>query len=218
MRPFLLVLSSPSGGGKTTIARRLLGSRADLGYSVSATTRAPRPGELDGVAYHFLPRPEFERRVAAGDFLEWAEYGGHLYGTLRAEIDAIAASGRHAVLDIDLEGARQLRRSVPDSVHVFILPPSAAALVARLTGRNTEAPEVVERRLRRAAEEIAAAAEYHYVVPNDDLDQAVREVGAIIDAESRRTDRHDRMAERLAALRHDVEEAVHRLAAANAVK
>ncbi|HEU4763390.1 MAG TPA: guanylate kinase, partial [Gemmatimonadales bacterium] len=134
MRPFLVVLSAPSGCGKTTIARRLLAERPALGYSVSATTRAPRAGEVAGQAYHFLSPEEFERRVRAGDFIEWAEYAGHRYGTLRSEIERILGSGRTAILDIEVQGARQVRRHMPDAVHVFILPPSGAALAARLRG------------------------------------------------------------------------------------
>jgi len=114
VRPLLVVLSSPSGGGKTSIARQLLAARPDVGYSVSATTRPPRSGEQDGRDYHFLPRNEFERRVAAGEFVEHAAYGGNLYGTLRAEIERIFAARKHAVLDIEVEGARQIRQTLPD--------------------------------------------------------------------------------------------------------
>jgi guanylate kinase len=214
--PFLLVLSSPSGGGKTTIARRLVAGRSDLGYSVSGTTRAPRPGELEGQAYHFLSRDEFVRRRDRGEFLEWAEYGGQLYGTLRGEIEGIVKGGRHAVLDIDLEGARQLRMSVPGSVQVFVLPPSGQALAERLVARNTEEPEVVRRRLLRAADEIAAAGEYDYIVVNDNLDHAVQQVEAIIEAESRRTSRHRDLVRTLEALRQGVQNEAGRHPAVNA--
>jgi guanylate kinase len=204
VKPFLLVLSSPSGGGKTTIAKRILAKRSDVGYSISATTRPPRAGERDGVDYHFLTCEEFERRREAGRFAEWARYNGQLYGTLVEELDRIAASGRHAVLDIDVEGARQLRRSVPTGVHVFVLPPSAEVLAARLRGRNSETPEHVRRRLEHAAAEIAAAGEYDYIVVNDDLDAAVRQVEAIIDAESHRATRLIGLSERLERLRRAV--------------
>jgi guanylate kinase len=214
--PFLLVLSSPSGGGKTTIAQRLVARRDDVGYSVSGTTRSPRAGEEGGKAYHFLDHDEFLRRRERGEFLEWAEYGGQLYGTLRSEIDRIAASGRHAVLDIDLEGARQLRRSVPGSIHVFVLPPSGAVLAERLVTRNTEPPEAMRRRLLRAAEEIEAAGEYDYLVVNDNLDHAVEQVEAIIEAEARRTSRAGNLAEVLADLRRSVETETSRNPAVNA--
>ena len=128
MTPFPLVLSSPSGAGKSTIARALLAAREDLGYSVSATTRAPRPGETDGTDYHFLSPAEFERRVAAGEFVEWAEYSGARYGTLKAEIERILASGRHPVLDIEIDGARAMRRTFPASLLVFVV--SVVGLVA----------------------------------------------------------------------------------------
>ena len=178
MKPFLLVLSAPSGGGKSSIARNLLQGRDDLGYSVSATTRPIREGERDGVDYYFLSREEFVRRREAGEFLEWATYGGHLYGTLRSEIERIFARGRHAVLDIEIEGARQIRANFPNSLHVFVLPPSAEVLVSRLTKRGTEADEEVVRRLRNARKELARAADFDHVVVNDDLERAVEEVRA----------------------------------------
>jgi guanylate kinase len=116
VRPFLIVLSSPSGGGKSTIARHLLNAREDLGYSVSATTRLPRAGEVDGVDYHFLAAAEFDRRIAAGEFVEWAVYGGCKYGTLRSEVERVMAAGQHVVLDIEVAGARQVRKAFPESV------------------------------------------------------------------------------------------------------
>ena len=141
MSPRVVVLSSPSGGGKTTIAKRLLADwPQEFGYSVSATTRAPRSGEVEGQAYHFLTRPEFEARVARGEFLEWAEYAGERYGTLKSEVDRVLAAGRHVVLDIEIQGARSVRKAYPSpaSVAIFILPPSAGALVSRLTFRRTD--------------------------------------------------------------------------------
>ena len=151
MKPFLLVLSSPSGGGKTSIARRLLEDRNDLGYSVSATTRPMRERERDGIDYQFLTREEFVRRRDAGEFLEWNMHFGHLYGTLRAEVEQILAQGRNAVLDIEIEGARQIRANFPNSLHLFVLPPSAGVLIDRLVGRNTDASAAVRERLDRAA-------------------------------------------------------------------
>jgi guanylate kinase len=211
VKPFLLVLSSPSGGGKSSIARNLLQGRDDLGYSVSATTRPMREGERDGVDYHFLTREEFLRRKEAGEFLESATYGGHLYGTLRSEVERIFARGRHAVLDIEIEGARQIRASFPNSLHLFVLPPSAEVLIGRLRGRNTEPPEVVRARVTRAAEELDAVAEYDYVVVNQDLVIAVAHVAAILDAEARRVSRQDDLPQVIARLRRDVVTAVGKI-------
>jgi guanylate kinase len=202
--PFLLVLSSPSGAGKTSIARRLLETRADLAYSVSATTRPQRLGETDGRDYHFLAADEFERRAAAGEFLEHASYGGCRYGTLRGEVKAILRRGKHALLDIEIAGARQLRATFPSAVHVFILPPSGDELVRRLEGRNTEDPAAVRRRLDHAAEELAAVGEYGYAVVNDDLAGAVARISAIVDAESQRIGRQEELTEFVAALRRQV--------------
>jgi guanylate kinase len=204
VKPFLLVLSSPSGGGKTTIAKNLLQARDDLGYSVSATTRPMREGEREGVDYHFLSRREFLRRVEAGEFLEWATYAGNLYGTLRSEIDRIFGRGRTAVLDVEIEGARQIRASFPNSLHLFVLPPSAEALVSRLAGRNTEAPAVVRERITRAADELAAVAEYDYAIFNEDLVLAVAQVAAILDAEARRVSRQEGLGAFIERLRRDV--------------
>ena len=206
MKRLLLVLSAPSGGGKTTIARKLLQVRKDLGYSVSATTRATRNGERDGEDYHFLSREEFERRRDRGEFLEWAEYGAQLYGTLKREIDRIFGEGRHAVLDIEIEGARQIRRNFPNSLQVFVLPPSADVLVERLKRRNTENPELLRKRLTHASEELAAVAEYDYAVVNEDLDTAVDQVSAILDgkAEDRLISRQHDLPARIERLRRDV--------------
>ncbi|HXV86972.1 MAG TPA: guanylate kinase, partial [Gemmatimonadales bacterium] len=160
MTPFLLILSSPSGGGKTTIARTLLAARDDLAYSVSATTRPPREGERDGVDYHFVKRPEFQRRAAAGEFLEWAEYSGHLYGTPVAEVERILGAGRNVIMDIEVQGAQQVRQRRSDVVSIFILPPSVDELLARLGARGDHRPADLVRRLRQAMVEIQAAAGY----------------------------------------------------------
>ncbi len=183
------MISSPSGGGKSTIARHLLEARDDVTYSISATTRPMRAGEVNGSSYHFLDRDEFERRVTAGEFIESAEYGGHLYGTLRSEIEKGLAEGKHVVLDIEVEGARQVRAKFPNSVHVFVLPPSAPVLVQRLRGRKTEDAAAVASRLAIASEELLAAREYEYVVVNDDVVDAVAHVAAILDGEARRVRR-----------------------------
>jgi guanylate kinase len=211
VKPFLLVLSAPSGGGKSSIARNLLQGRDDLGYSVSATTRPMREGERNGVDYHFLSREEFVRRRDAGEFLETATYGSHFYGTLRSEIERLFAAGRHAVLDIEIEGARQIRASFANSLLVFVLPPSADVLIGRLKGRNTEPPEVVRERITRAADELAAVAEYDYALVNQDLVVAVAQVAAILDAEARRVSRQDDLPKFIARLRQDVVTAVEKI-------
>ncbi|MGQ0764927.1 MAG: guanylate kinase [Gemmatimonadota bacterium] len=184
MNPFPLILSSPSGGGKSTIARRLLQKRNDLGYSVSCTTRTPRPGEVDGRDYHFLEKAEFRRRIERGDFAEWEEVHGNLYGTLVSEVNKTLEEGRHVVMDIDVRGALQFKKAFPTAVRVFVLPPSAEVLVSRLTARNTELTGEVLGRLRRALEELREVQQYEYVVVNDDLDRAVDQVSAIVDAEA----------------------------------
>jgi guanylate kinase len=167
----------------------LLAGRDDVAYSISATTRSKRAGEVEGEHYHFLARPEFEARAAAGEFLEWAEYGGNLYGTLRAEAERGLSTGRHVVLDIEVQGAEQLKRSFANAVHVFVLPPSASELVQRLRERKTEDPTSLARRLAIAATELELAHRYDYVVVNDDLVDAVSQVAAILDVESRRPGR-----------------------------
>ncbi len=213
MTPFLVVLSSPSGAGKSTIARHLLSARADLAYSVSATTRPMRNGETDGTSYHFLSRGEFEARRDAGEFVEWAEYGGNLYGTLASEIDRHLSAGQNVVLDIEVNGARQLRARYPDAVHVFILPPSGGVLVERLRGRNTEDTEAVRRRLQHASDELGEVTRYDYVVVNDDLVGAVDRVAAILDAEGGRVSRQSGLTEMVERLRREVAEQTERVGA-----
>jgi guanylate kinase len=213
VKRLLLVLSAPSGGGKTTIAKRLLQVRNDLGYSVSATTRPIRNGEKEGVDYHFLTRAEFERQRDQHQFLEWAEYGGQLYGTLKREIDRIFAEGRHAVLDIDIEGARQIRRNFSNSLQVFVLPPSAEVLMERLTRRNTENLDLLRKRLTRASDELAAVAEYDYAIVNQDLDTAVAQVSAILDgkADDRLVSRQRNLPSQIEQLRRDVVKAAGKI-------
>ena len=200
MNPFPIILSSPSGGGKTTIARELLRRRADIGYSVSCTTRLPRPGEANGADYYFLTREEFLRRRAAGDFAESAEVHGNLYGTLRSEIARVLAAGRHVVMDIDVQGARQIREAFPRSVTVFGLPPSGEVLLDRLRARKTESPAELVARLHSALQELRAVDEYEYVVVNDDLEHAVERVGSILDAEVVSRERVMGLAEQVQAL------------------
>lgn len=207
MKHFLLVLSSPSGGGKSTIARKLVQGRDDVAFSVSATTRPMRPGETDGKDYHFLSDEEFDRRLESGGFLEWATYDGCRYGTLVSEVQRIFEEGSNVLLDIEIEGARQVRRQFPDAVTVFVLPPSGAELAARLRRRDTESEEQVARRLARAQEELRAAGEYDYVVVNDDLVVAVEQVAAIVEAESLRVSRRPEFAGLLEQLQRGVAEA-----------
>lgn len=204
VRPFPLVLSAPSGAGKTTIARMLLERRADVGYSVSCTTRAPRNGEVDGVDYHFLTSAQFDEAVRRGEFAEWAEVHGRRYGTLVREVERVMAAGQHVMLDIDVQGARQVVQRFADAVTVFVVPPSAEALVARLTGRNSETAEALALRLQNAVIELEEARLYQHIVVNDNLEQAVAEVSRIIDDETVKR-------ERLPALGRDVHEIVERI-------
>jgi guanylate kinase len=186
---FPIILSAPSGGGKTTIARRLLQTRSDVGYSVSCTTRAPREGEVHGKDYFFLSREEFEKRRKAGEFAESAEVHGNWYGTLRGEVERVLRDGRHVLMDIDVQGAAQFHQAFPHSVLIFVLPPSADALLARLRLRNTESRGSLAARMRSALQELLAVPWYQYVVVNDELDRAVAGVSRIIDAETLRRER-----------------------------
>jgi guanylate kinase len=204
-RPFPIILSSPSGGGKTTIARELLARRRDIGYSVSCTTRLPRPGETDGKDYYFLSRGEFEAARDRGDFAEHAEVHGRMYGTLRREVDRVLASGRHVLMDIDVQGALQFHRAFPQSVLVFVLPPSADVLLTRLKARKTESRDALLTRLRSALQELQALNHYEYVVVNDDLAQAVGRVSAIVDAEVVRHERTDGLESRVMELVRELE-------------
>lgn len=211
----IVVLSSPSGGGKSTITRRLVAERTDCGYSVSATTRPPRPGEVDGVAYRFLTRDEFERSVQAGEFAEYAEYDGHRYGTLVSELLRVTHGGQHVVLDIEVVGARQVRDRFPSAVLIFVVPPSGAALAERLRARAAEDHTVIAGRLQRAIDEMGAAGEYDYVVLNDEVGTALQAVNAILDAETRRTSRQRDFAVVLDRLRAEVAAELVRGAAAH---
>jgi guanylate kinase len=212
MTPFPLVLSSPSGGGKTTVARALLSRRRDVGYSVSCTTRAPRAGEVDGESYHFLSAAQFEQKLAEGAFAEWADVHGRRYGTLKSELQRVMDGGRHVILDIDVQGAEQIARSFPDAVLVFLLPPSAETLVGRLTGRATEDREAVTRRMRNALDELRHVSKYHYVVVNDDLEHTIQRVSSILDAEVVRHHRVVALEDQLVQLIHQLEQHLHTFA------
>ena len=182
----VFVITGPSGVGKGTLIRGLLERVPGLELSVSATTRPPRPGEGDGVDYHFLSHEEFDRRVVNGDFVEHAGYSGQRYGTLRSELDRRMAQGAGVVLEIEVQGARQIRAAMPEAVQVFIAPPSVEALRARLVGRGTDAPADVEARLATALQELEAEKEFEYVVVNDRLEQATEELADIVRRELER--------------------------------
>ncbi len=179
----VFVITGPSGVGKGTLIRGLMERHPELELSVSATTRAPRPGERDGVDYHFLTREEFDRRVAGGEFVEHADYAGRSYGTLRSELDERVRAGAPVVLEIEVQGARQVRAAMPEAVQVFIAPPSLEALRTRLVGRGTDDAEEVERRLRVAEQELAAQPEFGHVVVNDRLDDALEQLTEIVAGE-----------------------------------
>ena len=195
MTPRIVILSAPSGGGKTVVTKELLKRHPELfGYSVSATTRKPRPGEKDGQAYYFLTRSEFERRRSAGEFLETAEYAGELYGTLKAEVDRVLGLERNVLLDIEVKGAQQVRKQYSNTIAIFLLPPSADVLLDRLRGRRTESLESLERRVRIAQDEvqvaqrdievaqqdIQAATGYDHVVVNENVNDTVKQILVIV--------------------------------------
>lgn len=177
----LLVLSGPSGVGKSSVVTRLRAAHPDLHFSVSATTRPPREGEVDGVHYHFVDRDRFEQMIAGGQLLEWAEFAGHLYGTPVAPVDSALDAGHDVLLEIELQGARQVRDSAPDAVRVFLAPPSWDVLVERLQGRRTEPDDVIARRLETARVELAAEGEFDHSVVNTSVDQAAEEILALLD-------------------------------------
>lgn len=174
------MITGPSGVGKGTLIRGLLERIPELELSVSATTRAPRPGERDGVHYHFLPAAEFDRRIVDKEFVEHASYSGNRYGTLRSELERRLEDGVPVVLEIEVQGARQVREAMPDAVQVFIAPPSEEALRTRLVGRGTDSPEAVDERMRTAAEELAAQPEFKHVVVNDRLEDATQALVRIV--------------------------------------
>ena len=182
----LFVVSAPSGAGKTTVVERLIGATAGVRRSRSYTSRRARPGETDGVDYHFVSRPRFDAMIAGGQFLEWAEYAGNLYGTAVVDTERELEAGADLVLVIDVQGARQVRRRRPSSVLVFVLPPSAEVLETRLRSRGEESEAAIRSRLEAARGEVRAVAEYDYVVVNDVVDACVDRLRAIVLAERSR--------------------------------
>jgi guanylate kinase len=179
-RGSLFVISAPSGSGKTTLVGKLLGSVTGIRFSVSYTTRAVRGSERDGVDYHFVSREAFESKIAAGEFLEWAEVHGNLYGTSRLDAEVLRSSGEDVLLDVDVQGAAQVRRAVPDAVTLFVMPPSFADLDKRLRGRRQDAPDAIEGRLAEARREIQHYAEYDYVLINDSVERSVELLRAVV--------------------------------------
>ena len=175
----VLLISGPSGCGKSTICKQLL-EDDQVVFSVSATTRTPRPGEVDGQHYHFLSVDEFKARIEAGDFVEHAEVHGNMYGTLRAPMREAIAAGKTYLVEIDVQGALQLKALQVDGIYVFVAPPSFEVLRQRLSGRGTETPEVLERRLKKAEDEYRERVKYDHIVVNDDLDRAVTEIRKIV--------------------------------------
>lgn len=201
-RGVLFIVSSPSGGGKTTVINAAMAELVYSGvkshFSVSHTTRTARPAETDGMNYHFVSRKTFEVMIAAGEFLEWAEYAGNLYGTARAEVEGRLSMGTDVFLDIEVQGANQVKTLVPEVVKVFIYPPSYDALKNRLTQRGQDAPEAIQRRLQWALREFGVAGEFDYAIINDRLDDAVNALTGICLAEHHRS---KRMKPRLDAIR-----------------
>jgi guanylate kinase len=187
----------------------MLERRRDVGYSVSCTTRSPRPGEQDGKDYFFLSKGDFEAKKARDEFAEWAVVHGNLYGTLRQEVTQVLASGKHVMMDIDVQGARQFARAFPESVLVFLLPPSTDVLIGRLRARQTEDDGKLLVRLRSAREELREVGAYQYVVVNDDLEQAFSQVASIVDAETVRHRRLPLLDERLAELIGALDRQIH---------
>ena len=178
----LIVVSGPSGVGKGTVLKEYLNSRDGIAYSVSATTRQPRPGEENGIHYYFLSREEFERTAAEGGMLEYASYNGNYYGTPKAPVEQQRNQGNDVVLEIEVQGALQVKKSCPDALLIFVAPPSFEELKNRLTGRQTEDAKTVENRLNIARQELMCAGEHDYIIVNDTVEQAVRRLEQIISA------------------------------------
>lgn len=189
MRGNLIIISSPSGGGKGTLIKEVLATVPGLGYSVSLTTRTPRPGEMDGVHYHYVSRERFDEEIRNGNFLEYAEVHGKMYGTSLRQIESIIAEGRDVILEIDVQGADWVLKRVPEAVRIFILPPSFETLRDRLVRRATEDSDDLQVRLRNAHGEVMQYSKFEYVVINDEVRDAAQKLASIILAERQLTDR-----------------------------
>jgi guanylate kinase len=209
-RPCPVVLAAPSGTGKTTIAHALVERFNSFKFSVSATTRRARSGETNGVDYDFVSREEFHGMIERDELAEWAEVHGNLYGTPLRNLEAASDRGEYVMLDIDVQGARQIRGRVPDAVLIFVFPPSVDALWTRLTARGTEELGEVRRRLRAGYEELGEATHFDYIVVNDDLDRAVSRVRAIVEAESHRPSRALDLPGEIGRLRREIDEVLER--------
>ena len=209
-RPFPLVIAAPSGAGKTSLARALVETRSDMVFSLSATTRAPRPGERDGVDYRFVDDAGFDALERTGDLLEWAHVHGRRYGTLKSGVNAALAAGKTVVLDIDVQGAQQVHRALSDAVLVFVLPPSVSEMKRRLLQRGSESDEQLVTRMRTARAELDAVRDFDYVVVNDDFEDALRTIEAIVAAERERVDRQPDIEKMLDGLRADIDEIIQR--------
>ena len=190
-RGMLIVVSSPSGGGKGTLIDRVLKTVPNLSYSVSFTTRAPRPAEEDGREYFFIDRVSFEQMIERGEFLEWADVYGHLYGTNCNQVERERAAGHDIILEIDVQGAASIREKIPDAVSIFILPPSFELLRGRLLARGTDSAEALEKRMRGAPSEVEQYRHLQYVILNDDINRASQQLAAVIYAERARRERQE---------------------------
>ena len=209
-RPFPLVIAAPSGAGKTSLARALVETRSDMVFSLSATTRAPRPGERDGVDYRFVDDAGFDALAESGELLEWAHVHGRRYGTMRSGVQSALAEGRTVVLDIDVQGAQLVRRELSDAVLVFVLPPSVSEMKRRLRARGSENAAQMATRMRTARAELDAVNDFDYVVVNDEFEEALRTIEAIVAAERERVVRQPHLDEMLDGLRADIDEIIQR--------
>jgi guanylate kinase len=203
-RPFPVVIAAPSGSGKTSLAHALVQADSALEFSVSATTRPQRPGEKESLDYFFVDASEFDRMARAGELIEWAEVHGQKYGTPRRSLEEPLERGKTVILDIDVQGARQVKAAFPDAVLIFVLPPSVEELNRRLARRGSEGSAERKRRLFTAREELVAAGEFDYIVENDDFDTALRSVQAILKAERHRRHRFDTLSDHMTEMQNQL--------------